>query len=82
MGKHEKLLDTIVKGSSDANISFNDLRKILLTLGFEERIKGGHHLFRKEDIKEKINLQRSGSKAKPYQVRQVREIIVKYHMVR
>ena len=82
MGKHEKLLDTIVKGSSDANISFNDLRKLLLTLGFEERIKGSHHLFRKEDIKEKINLQRSGSKAKPYQVRQVREIIVKYHMVR
>jgi len=53
---------------------------MLLHLGFEERIRGSHHLYRKEGIEEKINVQRDGNKAKPYQVRQVREIILKYHL--
>jgi len=52
---------------------------LLKKLGFEERIRGSHHIFRKEGIVEKINLQRDGSKAKVYQVRQVRNIILKYN---
>jgi hypothetical protein len=49
-------------------------------MGFDERIRGSHHMFRKEGIAEKINLQREGSKAKVYQVRQVRDIILKYKL--
>jgi len=49
-------------------------------LGFDEPGRGRHHMFRKEGIEEKINLQRDGNKAKPYQVRQVRAIIVKYSL--
>lgn len=77
MGKHEKLLGRILQGNSDANIAFDDLRNILIRLGFEERIRGSHHNFRKAGIREKINLQRAGSKAKPYQVRQAREVITR-----
>ncbi|MBI4683614.1 MAG: type II toxin-antitoxin system HicA family toxin [Nitrospirae bacterium] len=79
MSKYDKLLLQICRGSSDANISFDDLCSLLKKLGFEERIRGSHHIFRKEGIVEKINLQRDGSKAKVYQVRQVRNIILKYN---
>ncbi len=78
MKKHGKLLTQILRGTSDANISFTDLRQLLIRLGFEERTRGSHHLFRKEGVEEKINIQREGNKAKPYQVRQVRNVIVKY----
>ncbi len=44
------------------------------------RIRGSHHVFRKEGVEEKINLQREGSNAKPYQVWQVRYIILKYQL--
>jgi hypothetical protein len=79
MGKFVKLRLKILQGSSDANISFADLCELLRTLGFEERIKGSHHIFRKEGVEEKPNLQSDGAKAKPYQVRQVPAILVKYH---
>ena len=72
MGKLDKLIEKILLGSADANIDFDDLRGVLLSLGFSERSKGSHHIFSKPGLEELINLQRDGSKAKPYQVRQVR----------
>jgi virulence-associated protein VapD len=78
VAKYEELLLRILRGTSDANISFNDLRQLLRRLGFEERIQGSHHIFRKAGVEEKINLQREGNKAKVYQVRQVRTVIIKY----
>lgn len=80
MGKHEKLLLQILQGRSDANIAFDDLRRLLLHLGFEERVRGSHHMFRKSGVEEKINLQRDDGKAKVYQVRQVRNILLKYEL--
>jgi len=80
MGKYEKLLFQVLRGTSDANISFDDLRQLLLRLGFEERKRGSHHTFRKAGIEEKINLQRDNSKAKTYQVSQVRAVILKYKL--
>ena len=80
MARYDKLLLRILQGQSDANIAFDDLRQLLLYLAFEERIRGSHHLFRKQGIEEKLNLQRDGNKAKPYQVRQVRNVILKYHL--
>ena len=80
MGKYEKLILQILSGTSDANIKFEDLCNLLKKLGFEMRVRGSHHIFRKEGITEKINLQRDGNKAKPYQVKQVRNIIVKYKL--
>ncbi|MFQ3573660.1 MAG: type II toxin-antitoxin system HicA family toxin [Thermodesulfovibrionales bacterium] len=80
MGKYERLLLKILSGTSDANIQFEDLCSLLKHLGFDMRISGSHCVFRKEAVIEKINLQRDGSKAKPYQVKQVRNVIVKYKL--
>lgn len=77
MDKYEKLLRKILQGSSDANIAFGDLCHLLHRLGFAERVNGSHHIFRKSGVEEKINLQQDDGKAKPYQVRQVRAIILK-----
>ena len=78
MGKDEKLLSDLLRGRSDANIEFEDLCQLLRSLGFDERISGSHHIFRRSGIEERINLQRDKRKAKVYQVRQVRAIIVKH----
>jgi hypothetical protein len=80
VAKYDDLLARILQGTSDANIPFNDLRQLLRRLGFEERTCGSHHMFRKAGVEEKINLQRDDSKAKVYQVRQVRGIILKYKL--
>ena len=76
MGKNSKLLLSIIEGKSDANIDFEDLCRLLKKLGFEMRIKGSHHIFRLEGIEERVNLQKDGDKAKPYQVRQIRKIVI------
>jgi hypothetical protein len=80
MGKYDKLLIQILNGTSDANIRFDDIRSLLISLGFEERFRGSHHIFRMHNVEEKINIQRDGDKAKAYQVRQVRSVIVKYKL--
>ncbi len=80
MGRDEKLLLRILHGMSDANIGFEELRTLLAALGFEERIRGSHRVFRREGVMELLNLQRDGSKAKSYQVRQVRALILKYRL--
>jgi predicted RNA binding protein YcfA (HicA-like mRNA interferase family) len=80
MKKHEKLLLKILSGTADANIQFVDLCNLLRDYGFEMRVRGSHHVFRKEGVVEKINLQRDGDKAKPYQVKQVRSVIIKYKL--
>lgn len=56
MGKYDKLIDKILRGTSDANIPFDDLRDILTHLNFDERIRGSHHVYRKKGIEEKLNL--------------------------
>ena len=78
MGKYERLLSDLLRGRSDANVEFEELCQLLCSLGFEERVRGSHHIFRKAGIEERINLQRDKRKAKVYQVRQVRAVIVKY----
>jgi predicted RNA binding protein YcfA (HicA-like mRNA interferase family) len=79
--KYAELRQRILQGESDANIQFDDLRGLLAWLGFEERIRGSHHIFRKQGVRELINLQKEGNKAKVYQVRQVRRIILRYGLV-
>lgn len=80
MGKYDKLLIQILRGTSDANILFDDLCNLLKKKGFEERIRGSHHIFTKDGIEEILNLQPKGRKSKPYQVKQVRNVIIKYKL--
>jgi predicted RNA binding protein YcfA (HicA-like mRNA interferase family) len=76
----EPFLPRVLRGSSDANIRFNDLRALLTRLGFAERIKGSHHIFSRDDVAEILNLQPRGSLAKPYQVKQVRKVLVQHKL--
>ncbi len=80
MPRHEKTLERILRGTSDANISFDDVCRVLDSLGFQSRIRSSHHIFFKEGVNEILNLQPRGSKAKPYQIKQVRQIILKYKL--
>jgi len=80
MGQYEKLLVRILSGVSDNNIMFTDLQKVLEWLSFTCRIRGDHFIYTNDGIEEIINLQPRNNKAKAYQVKQVRNIILKYQM--
>ncbi|KHG39733.1 hypothetical protein BMF77_01199 [Dolichospermum sp. UHCC 0315A] len=80
MSQQDKLLAKILSGASDTNISFEQLCQLLIRLGFDERIRGSHHIFTKEGIEEILNLQPKQGKAKAYQVKQVREMLLKYQL--
>ena len=77
MPRRDTLLQRILQGRSDANIRFDELRRLLADLGFEERIRGSHHVFVKAGVEQLINLQRDGSTAKAYQIWQVRSVILR-----
>ena len=62
MSRLSKTLDQILRGGSDANVDFNDLRHLLDALGFREHIRGSHHIFTRRGVIEIINLQPTGSK--------------------
>jgi predicted RNA binding protein YcfA (HicA-like mRNA interferase family) len=80
MSKLEKILMLLLSGQSDNNIEFSELVHLLERIGFTLRTKGSHHIFFKEDIEEIINLQPDKNKAKAYQVKQVRSLILKYNL--
>src|ERR1700728_2395884 len=69
ISRSEKTLDRILRGTSDANISFSAMGRLLSRLGFVERVRGSHHIFTRTGVEEILNLQPKGSKCKPYQVR-------------
>lgn len=66
MASRKKILDQILRGAADANVPFQGLCSLLRDLGFDERTKGSHHIFTKEDVPEMLNLQPKGAKAKAY----------------
>ncbi len=80
MGTHEKLTQKILSGASDANIKFTDICNLLVKFGFKMKVRSSHHIFRKEGIIEKVNLQKDGVNAKSYQVKAARKIILKYKL--
>ena len=78
MSKIDKTLFKILGGLSDKSIDFTEFLNLIIKLGFELRKKGSHHILSKDGIEEIINIQPKSGKAKPYQFKQVREIIIKY----
>jgi hypothetical protein len=81
VSKVAKTLERVLRGNADANVAFRDLCALLRELGFAERIRGDHHIFSRTGVVEILNLQPRGGKAKPYQVKQVRDVIVSYRLV-
>lgn len=78
MPNYERLLRRVLSGQSDNNIRFSSLCGLLRRMGFEERIRGSHHIFYRDGIVEIINIQPDGSQAKRQQVRQIRELVIQY----
>jgi hypothetical protein len=80
MTQTKKFLEKILRGDADANIDFNGVVSALKKMGFQERIKGDHHIFSKDGVEEILNLQPKAAKAKAYQIKQVRVLILKYKL--
>lgn len=80
MSHKDKLFLKILSGNSDNNINFSELVNFLLSLNLELRIKGDHHIFSSTQIQEIINIQPNGNNAKAYQVKQIRNLIIKYKL--
>ncbi len=80
MTKIEKILLMVLYGAQDSNIRFADIKLLLVHFGFNERIKVDHHIYTKTGVAEIIYIQPIGNKAKAYQVKQIRNIILKYRI--
>ena len=80
MSQQHKIMLAILSGTQDNGIMFSDLQALLNRLGFQCRSRGDHFIYTKDGVEEIINLQPKGSKAKAYQVKQVRQMILKYHL--
>jgi len=80
MSSIKKVLESVLRGTSDANIPFTSICLLLERLGFKKRVNGSHYIFFQQGIEEIINIQSQHGKAKPYQVKQVRNLILKYKL--
>ena len=81
MSQRQKFLAQLLNASTSTNLDFTALTNLLVFLGFELRIRGSHHIFTKDDVEEIINLQPApGNTVKPYQAKQVRELILRYDL--
>ena len=80
MGKYAKVYEHIITRRSDSNVPFDDLCSLLTRLGFERRVRGDHHIFTMEGVEEIINLQPQNGMGKAYQVKQIRELLLKYRL--
>ena len=81
MSKFDKLILKLLSWTSDNNFEFTELLILLKKFDFEIRIKGSHHIIHKKNVEEIINLQPENNKAKAYQVKQVRSILIKYNLI-
>jgi hypothetical protein len=43
-------------------------------------VSGSHHIFARQDVREFVNLQDVGGKAKPYQVKQLLDLVERYNL--
>lgn len=82
MSREKKLREKILRKGSDKNWTFDDLCHLAESLGFQARQHATSHvIFSKDKIPEILNFQaRAGKSAKPYQVKQLREVLQKYKL--
>lgn len=81
MARLREFLDALLAGRQDQSIRFESLCNLLQRLGFDMRARGSHHVFTRDGVMEILNRQqRDDGTAKPYQVKQVRNVILKYRL--
>ncbi len=81
MSQWKKALQKLLNGASDANMDFEEVCSMLRHMGFSERTRGSHHIFSRDGVAEIINLQPRGNNGKPYQMKQIRDILLKYKLM-
>ena len=81
MTRKQKIIEKLLSGEADNNFDFSDIVTLMKQLGFQHRVKGSHNIFYRNLIVEIINIQPGReNKAKPYQVKQIRNLILKYQL--
>jgi predicted RNA binding protein YcfA (HicA-like mRNA interferase family) len=77
--KKQKLLEKILSGTR--NVRFSEAVALAEAFGFQlDRINGSHHIFIHEEIPELLNLQNVKGKAKPYQIKQMLQLIEAHNL--
>ncbi len=77
--KKRKLLQKLLSGSK--NIRFSEAAACAEACGFRlDRINGSHHIFIHPGIPELLNLQDVKGKAKPYQIKQLLQLIETHNL--
>jgi predicted RNA binding protein YcfA (HicA-like mRNA interferase family) len=72
--KKQKLLQKVLSGTK--NVSFSEAVALAEAFGFRlDRVNGSHHIFIHPEISELLNLQNSKGKSKPYQIKQLLQLI-------
>ncbi len=80
MSKIRKILLRFNSGNLQ-NTKFSEVKLILDAYGFTlARVSGSHHIYTHKDIAEIINIQKVGNEAKPYQIRQILQLIERHNL--
>jgi predicted RNA binding protein YcfA (HicA-like mRNA interferase family) len=67
--------------SSPAHLRFEEACALARAFGFHlSRVSGSHHIFARQGVRELVNLQEVGGKAKPYQVKQLLDLVERYNL--
>ena len=74
----ESVLLRVLQGTADANIRFDDLRALLVDLGFSEPIRGSHHSLYAAGCRRDSEPSTVGLTG--HQVKQVRRVILRYKL--
>ena len=76
----QRLLQRILSGSTQ-NIAFGGMVALVEAFGFRlSRVTGSHHIFAHAEVRELVNLQEVGGRAKPYQIRQFLKLVERYNL--
>ncbi|MDT7855264.1 type II toxin-antitoxin system HicA family toxin [Rubrivirga sp. S365] len=80
MSKHDKLLARLLRGTSDASFSFEELRSVLLRLGFEQRApRGSHYTFSHPAVPSILTVPKHRPVKRVY-VRKARALITEHNL--
>ena len=78
---NKKVYESVMSGKSDNNIKYTDFQNLIIDLGFVfKRQNGSHAMYYHYGIREFMNIQKHGNKAKDYQVKQLRDIIIEHNL--
>jgi predicted RNA binding protein YcfA (HicA-like mRNA interferase family) len=78
MNKRKLLVKAL---TSSKNLRFAEATRLAEAFGFQlSRVRGSHHVFVHPALRELVNLQEVSGKAKPYQVRQLLDLVERYNL--